>query len=234
MPVLAEIKPVGHWMLSAPRAAPVCDLVRLQQAVRDNTDEATQMLEWVRGQMPKQYPDECNQVLLEASRRFFPKLPRANPADRTPDSRAMWRLAKDVRSAPDPDPVKQAELEAAQLHHKQLARQCKKERAAKFLEGVDEAIAEGASQVAYSTLKQLRPWQPPARAQLKNLQGKLMSPAEELEELKSFASSTFGAHPPLEDGRTPLPVYKAASSSSTGFSPSGGLEVMRRRSQSFA
>ena len=59
--------------------------------------------------------------------------------------------------------------------------------------------------MAYSTLKQLRPWQPPARAQLKNLQGNLMSPAEEVEELKSFASSTFGAHPPSEDRRTPLP-----------------------------
>ena len=93
-----------------------------------------------------------------------------------------------------------AELEASQEQHRQQVRQRQKERAAKF-----EAIAEGASHVAYSTLKQLRPWQPQQRAQLKNRDGKLMGPVEELEVLGEYAVSTFGAHEPLPERTGPLP-----------------------------
>ena len=86
-----------------------------------------------------------------------------------------------------------------------MVRQRQKERAARFLEGVDEAIAEGSSHVAYSTLRQLKPWQPQQRAQLKNREGKLMGPAEELEVLGDFAVSTFGVHDPLPERAGPLP-----------------------------
>ena len=103
------------------------------------------------------------------------------------------------------DPQKAAELEAAQALHRQQARRRQKERAAKFLEGVDAAIAEGASQIAYSTLKYLRPWQAPSRAQLKDSHGKVMSSAEELEELRKFASDTFGVHSPLAACTQSLP-----------------------------
>ena len=39
-----------------------------------------------------------------------------------------------------------------------------------------------------------RPWQPQQRVQLKNRDGKLMGPVEELEVLGEYAVSTFGAH----------------------------------------
>ena len=196
-PVLAVVKPIGHWMLPARREGPTCDVRHLQTAVREETEQALRMKEWVREHMPVDHPDQCNQVLLDAAHLFFPKVRRAG--SREPDSRRMWQLAKEAKEAPAPDPIKQAQLEAAQERRKQLVKQRQKERAAKFLEGVDAAIAEGASHVAYSILKQLRPWQPPLRAQLKNKDGKLMGPEEELEALRTYASSTFGTHAAREN-----------------------------------
>ena len=122
-------------------------------AGREETDKAARVKEWVRERMPVEHPDQCNQVLLDAARLFFPKVRRSE--SREPDSRRMWQLAKEAKAAPAPDPVKQARLEAAQEQRKQLVKRRQKERAAKFLEGVDEAIAEGALRIAYSTLKQL-------------------------------------------------------------------------------
>ena len=153
--------------------------------------------------MPVQHPDQCNQVLTEAAELFFPR--RARSSQRPLDSRRMWQLAREVKSSPSPDPARLAELEASQEQHRQQVRQRQKERAAKFLARVDEAIVEGASHVAYSTLKQLRPWQPQQRAQLKNRDGKLMGPVEELEVLGEYAVSTFGAHEPLPERTGPLP-----------------------------
>ena len=161
------------------------------------------MKEWVRERMPVDHPDQCNQVLLDAAQLFFPKVRRAG--SREPDSRRMWQLAKEAKEAPAPDPIKQAQLEAAQERRKQLVKQRQKERAAKFLEGVDAAIVEGASHVAYSILKQLRPWQPPLSAQLKNKDGKLMGPDQQLEALRIYASSTFSTHEALPERTHPLP-----------------------------
>ena len=114
-------------------------------------------------------------------------------------------MAREVKSSPSPDPARLAELEASQEQHRQ------KERADKFLEGVDEAIAEGSSHVAYPTLKQLRPWQPQQRAQLKNREGKLMGPVEELEVLGEFAVSTFGVHDPLPKKHRLAPAPRSAA-----------------------
>ena len=202
-PVLAVVKPLGHWMLSTRRETSMCDVRQLQAAVREGSDQARLMRDWFVGACRFSVPDQCNQVLTEASELFFPKVSRNS--QRPLDSRHMWQLAREAKESPVQDPARTAALEAAQEQHKQLVRQRQKERASKFLEGVDEAIAEGASCVAYSTLKQLRPWQPPQRAQLKNRDGRLMGPAEELEALGEFAVSTFGAHAPLPDRTGSLP-----------------------------
>ena len=189
-PVLATVKPLGHWQLPSRKDTSTCDVKQLQSAVREDSDRARQMRDWVRDRMPVHRPDQCNQILTEAAELFFPK--RSRNCQRPLDSRRMWQLAREAKASPNPDLARVAELEAAQEQHRQLVRQRQKERAAKFLAGVDEAIAEGSSHVAYSTLKQLRPWQPPQRAQLKNRDGRLMGPAEELAVLGDFAVSTFG------------------------------------------
>ncbi|CAE7172856.1 RXLR78 [Symbiodinium pilosum] len=202
-PVFAAVKPLGHWQLPLRKDVSTCDVKQLQAEVREGSDRAKQMRDWVRARMPVQHPDQCNQILTAAAELFFPR--RVRSSQRPLDSRRMWQLAREVKSSPNPDPARLAELEASQEQHRQQVRQRQKERAAKFLEGVDEAIAEGSSHVAYSTLKQLRPWQPQQRAQLKNRDGRLMGVAEELEVLGEFASSIFGAHAPLPDRTGSLP-----------------------------
>ena len=202
-PVLATFQPLGHWQLPTRRSPPTCDVKQLQAEVREGSDRAIQMRDWVRSRMPAQSPDQCNQILQEASERFFPI--RRRSSQRPLDSRRMWQLAREIKSSSNPDPLRLAALEASQEQHRQLVRQRQKERAARFLEGVDEAIAEGASHVAYSTLRQLKPWQPQQRAQLKDREGKLMSPTEELKVLGDFAVSTFGVHDPLPERSGPLP-----------------------------
>ena len=202
-PVFATVKFLGHWQLPSRKDASTCDVKQLQAEVREGSDRAKQMRDWVRDRMPVQHPDQRNQILTEAAELFFPR--RGRSCQRPLDSRRMWQLAREVKSSPNPDPARLAELEASQEQHRQQVRQRQKERAAKFLEGVDEAIAEGSSHVAYSMPKQLRPWQPQQRAQLKNRDGRLMGPAEELEVLGEFAVSTFGAHAPLPERTGSLP-----------------------------
>ena len=216
-PVLAVVKPLGHWMLPTRRETSTCDVRQLQAAVREGTDQARLMRDWVRERVPVQHPDQCNQVLLEAAELFFPRVRWSS--QRFLDSRRMWQLAREAKESPVQDPARMAALEAAQEQHKQLVRQRQ----------IDEAIAEGPSYVAYSTLKQLRPWQPPQRAQLKNSHGRLMGPAEELEALGEFAVNTFGARAPLPDrtGETHQ-VYQAAQGGPERLSTGRSMEALRR------
>ena len=140
-PVFAAVKPLGHWQLPLRKEASTCDVKQLQAEVREGSDRAKQMRDWVRDRMPVHHPDQCNQILTEAAELFFPR--RGRSCQRPLDSRRMWQLAREVKSSPNPDPARLAELEATQEQHRQQVRQRQKERAAKFLEGVDEAIAEG-------------------------------------------------------------------------------------------
>ena len=203
IPILATIRPIGHWQLTARAPASAYDSKALQHAVREHTDDAQNMKEWVRRCMPASHPDECNRILLEATARFFPERRHAAPTG--PDAQGMWRLVRELRATPSPDQALRDELATAQHRHKQLVKQRQKERAQQFLKEVDEAIAEGSSYVAYSTLKQLRPWQPPRRAQLKNKDGTLMSSADELHALRDFAKDTFGVHEALPERTQPVP-----------------------------
>ena len=90
-PVLAEIKPLGHWQLPSRKNVSTCDVKQLQAEVRESSDRAKQMRDWVRDRMPVQHPDQCNQVLTEAAELFFPR--RARSSHRPLDSRRMWQLA---------------------------------------------------------------------------------------------------------------------------------------------
>ena len=54
-------------------------------------------------------------------------------------------------------------------------------------------------------LKQLRPWQPSQKAQLKDPRGFLLSPSGELEELRKYAADVFGKYPRLQDNFVELP-----------------------------
>ena len=93
-PVFATIKPLGHWQLPLRRSLSTCDVKQLQTEVQECSDRAIQMRDWVRSCMPVQHPDQCNQVLQEASERFFPR--RSRSSQRPLDSRRMWQLAREV------------------------------------------------------------------------------------------------------------------------------------------
>ena len=104
-----------------------------------------------------------------------------------------------VRQAPDP--------EAAALHaqHQKAVRQARKAKADACLAEVDTAIQAGDQYVAYKVLKQLRPWQPSQKAQLKDSKEFLLSPSGELEELRKYAADVFGKNPRLRDNFVGLP-----------------------------
>ncbi|CAE7222381.1 unnamed protein product, partial [Symbiodinium pilosum] len=72
-PVLATVKPLGHWQLPSRKDTSTCDVKQLQSAVREDSDRARQMRDWVRDRMPVHRPDQCNQILTEAAELFFPK-----------------------------------------------------------------------------------------------------------------------------------------------------------------
>ena len=118
LPIRATIRPIGHWQLNAKAPAQAYDSKALQYAVRELTEDAQSMKEWVRRRMPATHPDECNRILLEATARFFPKRRQAAPA--APDAQGMWRLVRELRATPSPDQALQDELAAAQHRHKQL------------------------------------------------------------------------------------------------------------------
>ena len=107
------------------------------------------MRDWIRDRKPVQHPDQCNQILTEAAElSFFRGEPAAANVPWTPSTcgNLLEKLIPFYA-------LTQLDLRASQEQHRQQVRQRQKERAAKFGEGVDEAKAEGASHVAYFTLK---------------------------------------------------------------------------------
>ena len=103
-------------------------------------------------------------------------------------------------TAEDPDTA------ALTLQHQKAVRQAKKTKADAFLAEVDAAIQAGDQYVAYKVLKQLRPWQPSQKAQLKDTKGYLLSPMGELQELRKYATDVFGKYPRLQDNFVELPL----------------------------
>ena len=87
-PVLATVKPLAHWQLPSRKDASTCDVKQLRSAVREGSDRARQMRDWVRDRMPVHHPDQCNQILTEAEL-FFPK--RSRNCQRPLDSRRIAR-----------------------------------------------------------------------------------------------------------------------------------------------
>ena len=125
-PVFATIKVLGHWHLST------CDVKQLQTEVREGSDRAIQMRDWVRSRMPVQSPDQCNQVLQEASERSL-------KSQQPTALRLQAHVATSARDQvlPQSRPIKTSSvIEASQEQRRQLVRQRQKERAARFLRGV--------------------------------------------------------------------------------------------------
>ena len=152
-PLTASIRSIGHWALGKKSKPVPFDSRKLQEAVSDNTDEAVAMRKWVASQMQVSHPDACNDILLQASAKFFPKLQCPRPPRPTlTSSRRVWELARDLKANSTPDPQRQAELEAAQAQPKKASKESQKARAAHFLSEVDKAIAEGSSFAAPARL----------------------------------------------------------------------------------
>ena len=207
LPLLAKIKPVRHWQLPGPRAKPLKhDSEALQQAVRQGLPIVTDMQRWVRDNIHQgMTPPAWDALLSKATQHFFPKQPpfaQADSAD-TVLARRMWRarrMSVHGCTAEDPDTA------ALTLQHQKAVRQARKTKADAFLAEVDAAIQAGDQYVAYKVLKQLRPWQPSQKAQLKDSKGYLLSPTGELQELRKYATDVFGKYPRLQDNFVELPL----------------------------
>ena len=206
LPLLARIKPVRHWQLPGPRVKPLKhDSEALQQAVRQGLPIIMDMQQWVRDNISHAMsPPDWDALLSKATQHFFPKLPQDPTADAedTVIARRMWRARRRSAShspATDPDTA------ALISQHQKAVRQAKKTKADAFLAEVDAAISAGDQFVAFKVLKQLRPWQPSQKAQLKDSKGFLLSPAGELDELRKYATDVFGKYPRLQDNFVGLP-----------------------------
>ena len=209
LPLLAKIKPIRHWHLPGPRAKPLKhDSDALQQAVRQGSPIVTEVQKWVRDHMHQgMTPPEWDALLSKATQHFFPKLPSPPQADSVDTilARRMWRARRSGQSTTTEDP----DLAALTLQHEKAVRQAKKSKADAFLAEVDAAIQAGDQFVAYKVLKQLRPWQPSQKAQLKDSKGYLLNPAGELQELRKYATDVFGKYPRLQDNLVELPKLEA-------------------------
>ena len=197
---------VRHWQLPGPRVKPLKhDSEALQQAVRQGLPIIMDMQRWVRYNISHAMsPPDWDALLSKATQHFFLKLPQAPTADAedTVIARRMWRARRRSAShspATDPDTA------ALISQHQKAVRQAKKTKADAFLAEVDAAMSAGDQFVAFKVLKQLRPWQPSQKAQLKDSKDFLLSPAGELDELRKYATDVFGKYPRLQDNFVGLP-----------------------------
>ena len=109
LPLLAKIRPLRHWHLPGRRVKPLPhDAQALQTAVRENSARAQAMQRWVQERLlPRQTPEQWNQVLREATQTYFPAQTRTErPSQDTIAARRLWRSRR-----PGPDAT-QAEIEA--------------------------------------------------------------------------------------------------------------------------
>ena len=135
------------------------------------------------------------------------------PPCRKPSERAaakrLWRARRGDANRPSTEPPAE-QHSALQDQHKQAVKQARKDKAARFLQEVDQAIARGDQHVAYQTLKMLKPWKPALKAQLKDKHGFLLTPANELKELGQYATQVFAAHPKLPEHTGSMPQLEPA------------------------
>ena len=168
------------------------------------------MQRWVRDNIRHDMtPQDWDVLLSKATQHFFPKLPKA-PAEDSEDTviaGRMWRARRlSANSGPAPDPA----IAALTIQHQKAVRQARKAKADVFLAEVDAARHAGEQLVAYKVLKQLGPWQPSQKAQLKDSKGFLLSPTGELKELRKYAADVFGKYPRLQDNVVALPQLAPA------------------------
>ena len=94
-PVLAVVKPISHWMRPARKAKHTCEAQQLQRTLGKEKQQASCLKELLRGRMPVDHPDQCNQTLLNAVRLVPPKERQAG--FREPDSSKIWQFAKKIK-----------------------------------------------------------------------------------------------------------------------------------------
>ena len=122
---------------------------------------------------------------------------------------AVWRTRREDTEHPLTE-LQAEQRRALQEQHRQAVKQARKDKTARFLHEVDQAIDRGDQHVAYQTLKLLKPWKPALKAQLKDENGFLLSPATELKELGQYATKVFAAHPRLPDQAGLMPQLDPA------------------------
>ena len=169
------------------------------------------MLEWVTERLDLgSSPQAWDELLSGATERFFPKTAVALPdCPATTVARRLWRTRREVTEHPLTE-LQAEQRRALQEQHKQAVKQARKDKTARFLHEVDQAIDRGDQHVAYQTLKLLKPWKPALKAQLKDDNGFLLSPATELKELGQYATKVFAAHPRLPDQAGLMPQLDPA------------------------
>ena len=153
------------------------DSAALQEAVRLQTPQA-QLLDWVKERLDHtQRPQDWDQLLCQATEHFFPKVSVA-----ARNRRCQTPVARVTRGrGPAAEWGQQEHQRTLQEQHWQAVKQARKDKTARFMAEVDQAIAQGDQHVAYQTLKQLRPWKPSLKAQLKDAHGFLLNPESELQ-----------------------------------------------------
>ena len=211
-PVLASVTPVRHWNLPGPQVKPLQhDSAALQEAIPANSPQAQRMLEWVTEHLDLDSgPQAWDELLSGATERFFPKTAVALPdCPATTVARRLWRTRREDTEHPLTE-LQAEQRRALQEQHRQAVKQAREDKTARFLHEVDQAIARGDQHVAYQTLKLLKPWKPALKAQLKDDNGFLLSPATELKELGQYATKVFAAHPRLPDQAGLMPQLDPA------------------------
>ena len=211
-PIQAFVTPVRHWNLPGPQIKPLQhDSAALQEAVRANSPQAQRVLAWGTEHLDlDSRPQAWDELLIGATERFFPKTAVALPD--CPEVAAARRLCSARRGdANRPSTELLAEQHSAlQDQHKQAVKQARKDKAARFLQEVDQVITREDQHVVYQILKMLQPWKTALKAQLKDKHGFLLSPANELKELGPYATQAFAAHPKLPEHTGSMPQLEPA------------------------
>ena len=98
----------------------------------------------------------------------------------TSAARRLWLTRRDASTHLQTG-LQAEQHRALQEQHKQAVKQARKDKTARFLNEIDQAIARGDQHVAYQTLKLLRPWKPALNANQNGLpkHGRLRVPSTE-------------------------------------------------------
>ena len=154
-PIQAFVTPVRHWNWPGPQIKLLQhDSAALQEAVRANSPQAQRMLEWVTEHLDLDSgPQAWDELLIGATERFFPKTAVALPdcCPETAAARRLWRARRGGANRPSTEPPAE-QHSTLQDQRKQAVKQARKDKAARFLQEVDQAIAIGGTNMWHTRL----------------------------------------------------------------------------------